>query len=124
MVRRGCHSSFLEARIHIAYEGVDYPKRRIIPASREGPSASYDAQRRSDMRKLFWLFLFSALVTCGTVYAQESGPLEHPHMQAPPTRPAVPVTDPSQKAPSENLIVPSGTRMPLILHNAITTRNA
>jgi type IV secretion system protein VirB10 len=78
------------------------------------------------MRKLFWLFLFSALITCGTVGAQESGPLEHPHMQAPPAQaqPAAPVADPSQKAPSENLIVPSGTRMPLILHNAITTRNA
>jgi type IV secretion system protein VirB10 len=78
------------------------------------------------MRKLFWLFLFSALIARGAAGAQESGPLEHPHMQAPPaqTQPATSPADGSQKTPSENLIVPSGTRMPLILHNAITTRNA
>jgi type IV secretion system protein VirB10 len=78
------------------------------------------------MRKLFWLSMAAALITCGRASAQESGPLEHPQIQAPPaqTQPAPPVAEISQKPPSENLIVPSGTRMPLILHNAITTRNA
>src|SRR5262249_53784238 len=32
--------------------------------------------------------------------------------------------DSAAKTPPEKLLVPSGTRLPLILHNAITTRNA
>ena len=79
------------------------------------------------MRKHLWVLIVPvALMASGRLSAQESGPLEHPQTQAPPTQmqPAPPVADTSQKAPSEKLIVPAGTRMPLVLHNAITTRNA
>jgi hypothetical protein len=35
-----------------------------------------------------------------------------------------PATDSPSKAAPEKLLVPSGTRLPLVLHNAVTTRNA
>ena len=35
-----------------------------------------------------------------------------------------PATDPQPKASAEKLVVPTGTRLPLVLHNAVTTRNA
>jgi type IV secretion system protein VirB10 len=37
---------------------------------------------------------------------------------------AAPATDSPVKPAPEKLVVPSGTRLPLILHNAVTTRNA
>lgn len=37
---------------------------------------------------------------------------------------AAPAADPAAAAPAGTIIVPSGTRLPLILHNTITTRNA
>ena len=38
--------------------------------------------------------------------------------------PASPAADSASKAAPKNYVVPSGTRLPLILHNAVTTRNA
>lgn len=35
-----------------------------------------------------------------------------------------PAADPAAKPAPKNYVVPSGTRLPLILHNAVTTRNA
>jgi len=59
-----------------------------------------------------FLVLSMALASGGTLSAQQSGP------QAAPAVNAAPKTSP------EKLEVPSGTRLPLILHNAVTTRNA
>jgi hypothetical protein len=45
--------------------------------------------------------------------------------QAVPAQPATPpAPDANAKAGPKNYVVPSGTRLPLILHNAVTTRNA
>jgi hypothetical protein len=43
---------------------------------------------------------------------------------ATPASQSAPVQDSAPKAAPEKLLVPSGTRLPLILHNAVTTRNA
>ena len=43
---------------------------------------------------------------------------------AAPAAPASPASDSAPKAAPKNYVVPSGTRLPLILHNAVTTRNA
>ncbi len=57
-------------------------------------------------------------------------PAPAPAMQVPPAQaaPAAAVSDSAPKpvpaAAPKNYVVPSGTRLPLILHNAVTTRNA
>ena len=55
-----------------------------------------------------------------------AGPAQGPSEQTPPSQaaPAPPVSDPAPKAAPQRYVVPSGTRLPLILHNAVTTRNA
>jgi hypothetical protein len=59
-----------------------------------------------------------------------AGPVQGPAAQTPsaqpPTAQVAPVaaSDPVAKAGPKNYVVPSGTRLPLILHNALTTRNA
>jgi hypothetical protein len=68
--------------------------------------------------------LVAVLVSGGILSAQQ------PQSVAPqPPKQAIAVPDTSSisgspKAAPEKLVVPSGTRLPLILHNAVTTRNA
>ena len=67
--------------------------------------------------------LFAAQMPAGPLQgvAEQTSPAQLPEPQpsAPPSAPAsVPKTGP------ERYVVPSGTRLPLILHNAVTTRNA
>jgi len=79
------------------------------------------------------LILFAGLWTTGTALAVQmpAGPEQSPVTQTPPSQPppaqAAPVSlasDSAPKAAPKNYVVPSGTRLPLILHNAVTTRNA
>jgi len=75
------------------------------------------------------LFLVVGLWTSGTVLAAQmpAGPAQDPVAQTPPPQPAAapaaPATQATQ-ATQERYVVPTGTRLPLILHNAVTTRNA
>jgi hypothetical protein len=80
---------------------------------------------------LLWV---AGLWTSGTLLAAQmpagpsQGPLEQTQpAQAPTAAPAAPPSagsNPATKAATERYVVPSGTRLPLILHNAVTTRNA
>jgi hypothetical protein len=78
------------------------------------------------MRKISWLLAIAALLANGRIlHAQEpQGPATPPQAQATSPQSQAPSPDPSPKAPSETLVVPVGTRLPLVLHNAVTTRNA
>ena len=84
------------------------------------------------MRKISWILAIAALLANGRIVnAQEhQGPATPPQTPAssPQTHdsspPQAPTPDPSQKASAETLLVPAGTRLPLVLHNAVTTRNA
>ncbi|HEV7968819.1 MAG TPA: hypothetical protein VGP19_14680 [Candidatus Acidoferrales bacterium] len=78
------------------------------------------------------LLLVAGLWTSGALLGAQmpAGPAQRPVAQTPPTQPpaaqaatASSVSDSSPKGP-ERFVVPSGTRLPLILHNAVTTRNA
>jgi type IV secretion system protein VirB10 len=73
------------------------------------------------------------ILASGTIAAAQmpAGPSQGVPEQTPPAQsaatPAAPVTplaDSNSKSTPKNYIVPSGTRLPLILHNAVTTRNA
>ena len=79
------------------------------------------------------LLLLAGLWTSGTVHAAQmpAGPDQNPVPQSMPAQPAPaqalpasPAADSASKAAPKNYVVPSGTRLPLILHNAVTTRNA
>jgi hypothetical protein len=85
--------------------------------------------------KISWpiLLLIAGLWMSGTVLAAQmpEGPAPGPVAQTPPAQPpaaqaapASPVSDSAPKATPTRYVVPSGTRLPLILHNAVTTRNA
>jgi len=85
--------------------------------------------------KISWpvLLLAVGIWTSGTVLAAQmpEGPAPGPAAQTPPAPPRVaqaapasPVSDSASKATPARYLVPSGTRLPLILHNAVTTRNA
>jgi hypothetical protein len=85
--------------------------------------------------KISWpiLLLVAGLWTSGTVLAAQvpEGPVQGPAAQTPPAQPPAaqaapvsPVSDSAPKASPARYVVPSGTRLPLILHNAVTTRNA
>ena len=86
--------------------------------------------------KISWpvLLLVAGLWTSGIVFAAQmpEGPAQGPAVQSPPAQPAAapaapasPASDSApRKAAPDNYVVPSGTRLPLILHNAVTTRNA
>ena len=85
--------------------------------------------------KISWpvLLLVAGLWTSGTVLAAQlpAGPAQGPTAQTSPPQtpvaqaaPASSVSDSAPKATPERYVVPSGTRLPLILHNAVTTRNA
>jgi len=82
------------------------------------------------------LVLVAGLWTGGTVLAAQmpAGPERAPSVQPPAAQPpaaqAAPASSASEPAPKatlaahESYVVPSGTRLPLILHNSVTTRNA
>lgn len=79
------------------------------------------------------LFLAAGLCSSGTALKAQmpAGPAQgvpeqRAPEQAPPVQPAPAASAPDStaKASPKNYIVPSGTRLPLILHNAVTTRNA
>ena len=80
------------------------------------------------MRTVSAILAFAALLAQGAItHAQEQqGPVTPPRATAtaPRTQDAAISPAPIPNAPAENLIVPAGTRMPLVLHNAVTTRNA
>jgi type IV secretion system protein VirB10 len=85
--------------------------------------------------KLSWpvLLLVAVISASGTVVAAQmpAGPSQGAPDQSataqPPAAQAAPVTpvaDSNSRSAPKNYLVPSGTRLPLILHNAVTTRNA
>jgi hypothetical protein len=85
--------------------------------------------------KISWpvLLLIAGLWTSGTAQAAQApaGPEQGPATQTPPAQPpaapappASSISDSTPKAVPQRYVVPSGTRLPLILHNAVTTRNA
>src|SRR6266550_9384609 len=80
------------------------------------------------MRKMSGILAVSALLANGSIlHAQErQAPATPPQTQASSPRTKDPSTSPapSPKASPETLTVPTGTRIPLVLHNAVTTRNA
>lgn len=85
------------------------------------------------MRMTSGILAIAVVLTYGAVLCAQGqqGPMAAaPQAQASASRaqdsaaPAAQTADTSQKASTEKLVVPSGTRLPLILHNAVTTRNA
>src|SRR5580700_8228106 len=79
------------------------------------------------------LFLAAGLWSSGTALKAQmpAGPAQGVPEQGGPEQAAPPQPAPTASAPDstaktspKNFIVPSGTRLPLILHNAVTTRNA
>src|ERR1700730_6404003 len=71
------------------------------------------------------------LANGGILHAQEQqGPATPQKMQAPSPQTQDSSSSPASsldsapKASAEKLLVPAGTRLPLVLHNAVTTRNA
>jgi hypothetical protein len=78
------------------------------------------------MRKMSCILAIAGLLANGRLlYAQEQpGPAAAPQTQATSPQSQAHSPDPSPKAPAETLVVPAGTRLPLVLHNAVTTRNA
>ena len=81
------------------------------------------------MRILHRQFLWAVLATAalaGALAAQQQEPQQPPPPAAPQAQPAradgdAPATKPRSGG---KIVVPAGTRLPLVLHNAITTRNA
>lgn len=87
------------------------------------------------------MMLAAPVMMCGAAMAQASqGPIK-PGEQAPPTQPTPPTPPNSSQTPATpvpadgaqpavvaakpaTVTVPSGTKLPLVLHNSITTRNA
>jgi hypothetical protein len=85
--------------------------------------------------KIKWpvLLLVAGSWVSGAVLAAQMppGPAQGPPVQNPPAQtpaaqaaPAPPTSNSAPKPATERYVVPSGTRLPLILHNAVTTRNA
>ena len=80
------------------------------------------------MKILAAIFAMAALLARGgVVHAQDQqGPIAPPEPRAVTLRTqdsSMPTAKPAS-TPADTLIVPIGTRMPLVLHNAVTTRNA
>jgi type IV secretion system protein VirB10 len=78
---------------------------------------------------LLAFLLVAGFVAGGSALAAQApaGPTQGvPEQVAPaPAKAApAPAADPAAKPAPKNYVVPSGTRLPLILHNAVTTRNA
>jgi hypothetical protein len=80
------------------------------------------------MRLMSAVVAVAALLAQGAIlHAQEQqGPVTPPKTTSttPVTKDAVTSPAASSNTTAENLVVPAGTRMPLVLHNAVTTRNA
>jgi hypothetical protein len=78
------------------------------------------------MRKISWILAIAALLANGRIlHAQEQqGPATPPQTEATSPQSQTDSPDPSSRAAAETLVVPVGTRLPLVLHNAVTTRNA
>jgi hypothetical protein len=84
------------------------------------------------MNWLLPLFTMCVALSAPAFAAQmPAGPAQRAHEQSSPAEPATAQTVSSPAAPAavakttqEKYVVPSGTRLPLILHNAVTTRNA
>lgn len=78
--------------------------------------------------KMKWAFLaLAGLVSNGELFFAHVALAARAQNDQSPTAqaaPAAPAQDSTSKAAPEKLLVPSGTRLPLILHNAVTTRNA
>lgn len=80
----------------------------------------------------FRLLLLAGVFACVTLHAQEpTGPITPPANAAAVPAPAPPATRPAETQPAASsstsaaqIVVPTGTTLPLVLHNAITTRNA
>lgn len=72
--------------------------------------------------------LSSLLVIClsavWTAALEQAGPRTPPPAANASAAEPSPGTQPKQAASNERIVVPQGTRLPLILHNAVTTRNA
>lgn len=91
------------------------------------------------MKTVLFALIFAARFWLGgAVRAAQmpAGPQQGAAVAPPPAQPASPQPSAAQHAPAaqapdlaakpaaKNYVVPSGTRLPLILHNAVTTRNA
>ena len=79
------------------------------------------------------LFLVAGFWTSGSILAAQApaGPAQGLPEQSAPAQSAAAtatlapaISDSGAKPEPKNYVVPSGTRLPLILHNAVTTRNA
>jgi len=82
----------------------------------------------ASQRSLLAALLFSLALASGAA-AQEpatpEAPPAPPAPQADPTPPAQPNGSPAAEKPrAAKVVVPAGTKLPLVLHNSITTRNA
>src|SRR5437899_2279145 len=77
---------------------------------------------------LHWQFMWAVLATAalpGALGAQQQEPQQPPPAAAPQAQPARTDGDaPATKPRAGKIVLPAGTRLPLVLHNAITTRNA
>src|SRR5713101_2152730 len=77
---------------------------------------------------LRWQFMWAVLATAvlaGALVAQQQEPQQPPPAAAPQAQPARTDGDaPATKPRAAKIVLPAGTRLPLVLHNAITTRNA
>ena len=79
----------------------------------------------SSQRSLLAALLFSLALASGAVAQQPATPEAPPAPQADPTPPAQPNGSPAAEKPrAARILVPAGTKLPLVLHNSITTRNA
>jgi len=94
---------------------------------------------RNSWRGLRWISLAAILVIAGAVRAQDvTPPPPQPPAEAPPAPATGPTPDPAAAAPAEQpapktdanpappakIELPTGTRIPLVLHNGISTRTA
>lgn len=82
------------------------------------------------MSKNRYLSLAALFLALALLVAPLVGAAQQPAQQPPPPEqqtaqePNEPSSEPPAKARPEKIVVPAGTRLPLVLHNAITTRNA
>jgi hypothetical protein len=82
----------------------------------------------ASQRNLLASLLFSLALASGAAAQQPATPEAPPAPPAPqadPTPPAQPNGSPAAEKPrAAKVVVPAGTKLPLVLHNSVTTRNA
>lgn len=79
----------------------------------------------ASQRSLLATLFFSLALASGAAAQQPATPEAPPAPQADPTPPAQPTGSPAAEKPrAAKILVPAGTKLPLVLHNSITTRNA